>query len=82
MGERYKTEYTIPTGFPETLKDLNREILRHQPKDIYQFCSEYFNNLLTQQGQPKNKQPTSPQTNMPNNPNQSTVQGIPLKNLF
>jgi cAMP-dependent protein kinase regulator len=76
MGERYKTDFTIPTGFPETLKDLNREILRQQPKDIYQFCSEYFNNLLlTQQGQPKNIQPTPSQTNtLPNIPKKSNMQ--------
>ncbi|KAJ1541720.1 hypothetical protein HK405_010479 [Cladochytrium tenue] len=41
--------YTVPAEFPEILKDLNREVLRAQPKDIYQFCATYFNNKLAEQ---------------------------------
>ncbi|KAJ3205661.1 hypothetical protein HDU67_008715 [Dinochytrium kinnereticum] len=40
---------TVPAGFPEILKDLNREVLRHQPKDIYQFCATYFQKRLAEQ---------------------------------
>ncbi|KAJ3223927.1 hypothetical protein HK099_000523 [Clydaea vesicula] len=39
-------QYTIPPGLPELLKSLNKEILREQPKNIYQFCSNYFNQKL------------------------------------
>lgn len=33
---------SIPQGFPDVLKDLNREVLRAQPSDIYQFCANHF----------------------------------------
>ncbi|KAJ3192086.1 hypothetical protein HK101_007082 [Irineochytrium annulatum] len=33
---------TVPTTFPDILKDLTREVLVEQPKDIYQFCAKYF----------------------------------------
>lgn len=35
-------QFSIPTGFHDVLKDLNREILREQPKDIIQYCANYF----------------------------------------
>lgn len=37
---------TIPPELPEILKDLNREILRHQPADITLFCANYFQRKL------------------------------------
>ena len=40
---------TVPTQLPEILKDLNREILRHQPKDITLFCADYFQKKLAEQ---------------------------------
>ncbi|KAJ3116648.1 hypothetical protein HDU96_009101 [Phlyctochytrium bullatum] len=43
------TALTVPAAFPEILKDLNREVLRHQPKDIYQFCATYFHKKLAEQ---------------------------------
>lgn len=36
------SQFTIPTGFHDILKDLNREILREQPNDIVQYCANYF----------------------------------------
>ena len=33
---------TAPQVFPEVLKELNREILRAQPVDLYQFCANHF----------------------------------------
>ncbi|KAJ3113224.1 hypothetical protein HK100_002055 [Physocladia obscura] len=42
-------EFAVPAEFPEILKDLNREVLRAQPKDIYQFCATYFHNKLAEQ---------------------------------
>ncbi|KAJ3217095.1 hypothetical protein HK099_005600 [Clydaea vesicula] len=42
-------QFFIPQGFPEILKDLNREILRDQPTDIFQYCADYFNKKLSEQ---------------------------------
>ena len=50
MTDKFNPEqFAVPLGFPEILKDLNREILRAQPKDIYQFCANYFAKKLTDQ---------------------------------
>ena len=50
MAERFNPdEFTVPAAFPEILKDLNREVLRNQPKDIYQFCADYFHQKLAEQ---------------------------------
>ena len=48
--EKFNPEqFSVPAAFPEILKDLNREVLRAQPKDIYQFCSTYFHKKLAEQ---------------------------------
>ncbi|KAI8621947.1 camp-dependent protein kinase regulatory subunit [Chytriomyces sp. MP71] len=47
MGEA--DQFAVPAEFPEILKDLNREVLRAQPKDIYQFCATYFHQKLAEQ---------------------------------
>ncbi|KAJ3113752.1 hypothetical protein HK100_001889 [Physocladia obscura] len=44
-----ESEFAVPAEFPEILKDLNREVLRAQPKDIYQFCATYFHSKLAEQ---------------------------------
>ncbi|KAJ3085359.1 hypothetical protein HK102_000073 [Quaeritorhiza haematococci] len=50
MGERFNPDqFIVPASFPEILKDLNREVLRAQPQDIYQFCANYFNKKLADQ---------------------------------
>ncbi|KAJ3155564.1 hypothetical protein HDU89_006530 [Geranomyces variabilis] len=50
MSERFNPEqFTVPAEFPEILKDLNKELLRTQPQDIYQFCSNYFQKKLEEQ---------------------------------
>ncbi|KAJ3032489.1 hypothetical protein HDV00_007454 [Rhizophlyctis rosea] len=50
MAERFNPEeFTVPAAFPDILKDLNREVLRSQPKDIYQFCADYFHKKLAEQ---------------------------------
>ena len=36
----------VPSGFPELVKDLSREVLRAQPTDIHQFCADYFQKRL------------------------------------
>jgi cAMP-dependent protein kinase regulator len=50
MTDKFNTDqFTVPAAFPEILKDLNREVLRNQPKDIYQFCAAYFHRKLSEQ---------------------------------
>ncbi|CAG8540807.1 7047_t:CDS:2 [Paraglomus brasilianum] len=39
---------TPPTYF-DILNDLNREVFQAQPKDVYQFCANYFNRKLEEQ---------------------------------
>ena len=34
---KYSKEFSIPPEFPDILRDLTREILRSQPKDINKF---------------------------------------------
>jgi hypothetical protein len=38
----YASDLSVPEDLGRTLKELTREILRHQPANIYQFASEYF----------------------------------------
>ncbi|KAI3381009.1 hypothetical protein SNEBB_005001 [Seison nebaliae] len=40
------TKLRVPQGFPTLLEGLTREILRSQPRDIYEFSASYFENLL------------------------------------
>jgi len=42
MASKYIQKFPIPTGFPEILHDLSKEILRHNPDDIIDFCACYF----------------------------------------
>ena len=37
----------IPAGLERTLEDLSREVLRHQPEDVYRFCADFFHSRLT-----------------------------------
>lgn len=46
---KYSSSLSIPPEFPEILKDFTREVLRHQPKEIYQFAAEYFAELIRKQ---------------------------------
>jgi len=45
---KYSKEFSIPPEFPELLRDLTREILRNQPKDINRFAYDFFSNELQQ----------------------------------
>jgi hypothetical protein len=47
-----ETEHTfpIPQNFKALIKSFSRELLRHQPEDIYTFGYEYF--LAMEQGRP------------------------------
>ncbi|ODQ50330.1 camp-dependent protein kinase regulatory subunit [Saitoella complicata NRRL Y-17804] len=40
---------TIPTEYANILNELNREVLRSQPADVLQFCSDFFLRKLGQQ---------------------------------
>ena len=44
-GIKYAKDFKIPTEFPEVLRNLTREILRDQPKDINKYSPEYFEKL-------------------------------------
>jgi len=38
----------VPNGMEDLLEGLAREVLRHQPKDIYKFAAIHFEGLLLQ----------------------------------
>eukprot|EP00352_Strombidinopsis_acuminata_P003406 CAMPEP_0176401320 /NCGR_PEP_ID=MMETSP0126-20121128/48332_1 /TAXON_ID=141414 ORGANISM="Strombidinopsis acuminatum, Strain SPMC142" /NCGR_SAMPLE_ID=MMETSP0126 /ASSEMBLY_ACC=CAM_ASM_000229 /LENGTH=82 /DNA_ID=CAMNT_0017778163 /DNA_START=12 /DNA_END=260 /DNA_ORIENTATION=- len=42
MASKYLQKYPVPPTFPEVLHDFAREVLRDQPKNIYDFGYEYF----------------------------------------
>ena len=48
-GIKYAKDFQIPEAFPDVLRDLTREILRDQPKDINKYAYEYFEKLKQQQ---------------------------------
>lgn len=39
---KYSKEFSVPPDFPDILRDLTREILRSQPKDINKFGESIF----------------------------------------
>jgi type I restriction-modification system DNA methylase subunit len=43
---KYAVGYTVPPAFADVLRDLTREILRDQPKDVNKYAFEYFANKL------------------------------------
>ncbi len=47
-GIKYAKDFQIPAEFPEILRNLTREILRDQPKDINKYALEYFDKLKQQ----------------------------------
>ncbi len=42
MSSKNLQQFPIPKNFPELLNDMTKEVLRNQPKDIYEFCAMYF----------------------------------------
>ncbi|ORX95649.1 camp-dependent protein kinase regulatory subunit [Basidiobolus meristosporus CBS 931.73] len=38
-----------PSGFPDIIRDLHTKVVQAQPKDLYQFCGDYFNHKLEEQ---------------------------------
>ncbi|KAJ3195889.1 hypothetical protein HK101_010721 [Irineochytrium annulatum] len=49
-------QFEVPAEFPALLRDLNREILRHQPKDVYHFCATYFHKKVAERTRPSGTQ--------------------------
>lgn len=50
MSERLNPDqFTVPADCSKISKDLNRELLRSQPQDIYQFYENYFQRCLEDQ---------------------------------
>jgi len=45
MSSKFMKQYSIPSEFPEILKDFSREVLRNQPGNIYEFAAKYFDCL-------------------------------------
>ncbi|KAJ1528401.1 hypothetical protein ONE63_006816 [Megalurothrips usitatus] len=41
---------SVPEGMDAALQGLTREVLRHQPDDIYWFAAQYFENLIRARG--------------------------------
>ena len=39
---KHKRNYIVPSKFKPILTDLIKEILINQPKDIINFCEDYF----------------------------------------
>ena len=42
MASKYLQKFPVPQDFPEMLHDFAREVLRDQPKDIYEYGALYF----------------------------------------
>ncbi|KAK9709566.1 hypothetical protein K7432_008929 [Basidiobolus ranarum] len=40
---------STPTGFAEIVQELHERVVQFQPKDLYQFCAEYFQEKIRQQ---------------------------------
>eukprot|EP00899_Mesostigma_viride_P008461 jgi/Mesvir1/17616/Mv08842-RA.1 len=57
MSSRYQKQFPIPEGFPTLLKDFAREILRNQPRNIYEFGATYFADLLKKSQNPDRGDP-------------------------
>jgi len=45
----YAKHFAVPEALPGVLRDLTREILRNNPKDVEAFCLEYFQAKMEQQ---------------------------------
>lgn len=45
MASKYRKKFTLPDGCYQILEDYAREVLRDQPKDIYEFSYLYFKAL-------------------------------------
>lgn len=42
MANKYLKQFPVPEEYPNILRDLTREILRLQPRDIISFAAKYF----------------------------------------
>jgi hypothetical protein len=44
------TKLRVPQGFQTLLELLSREILRDQPKDIYDYAAKYLEEMVQKRG--------------------------------
>ncbi|KAJ8601391.1 hypothetical protein CTAYLR_004997 [Chrysophaeum taylorii] len=42
MSSKYQKNFSLPTDFPATLRELTKEVLRDQPSDINKYAYDYF----------------------------------------
>ena len=49
MPVKYSQDFQIPVEFPDVLRDLTKEILRCQPKDINAFGMSYQTSIVLQE---------------------------------
>ena len=49
---KYAPHLSVPAGFDDIVRDFAREVLRHQPSNIYQFGKHYFEDLLVARANP------------------------------
>jgi len=52
MASKYARQFALPDGFPQLLKDLTREVLRADPRDIHTFGYEYFSEAISRRNNP------------------------------
>jgi len=45
MATRQLQSFPIPSDFQDLVKCFAREVLRHQPSDIYEFGKVYFESI-------------------------------------
>jgi len=50
MASKYQKAFSLPTDFPDTLREFTREVLRDQPEDINKYAYEYFMAKLQAEG--------------------------------
>lgn len=48
MVSKNSKAFEVPKEFPSVLKAFTREVLRHQPDNIYEFGATYFTEVLAQ----------------------------------
>ncbi|CAG8548014.1 8886_t:CDS:2 [Ambispora gerdemannii] len=49
LSVHFFLKMAVPPAYIQILHDLNREVAQAQPKDVHQFCANYFNRKLEEQ---------------------------------
>ena len=50
MSSIFSVDIQCPDGLEEMLESLTREVLRHQPPEIFSFAATHFEKLLHERG--------------------------------